>query len=87
MGAFTRDEASGTYRVDPPKMQAAMSALSERILKLQGDGDYDGVVAFLPKPGEMDPLLAADLARLADADIPTDVVFRQGIDVLRGASN
>jgi hypothetical protein len=86
MGAFTRDAATGTYRVDLPKMQAAMNALSEKILKLQGDGDYDGVVAFLPKPGTMDETLAADLARLASADIPTDVVFKQGIEVLRGAS-
>ena len=86
MGAFTRDVATGTYRVDPPKMQAAMNALSEKILKLQGDGDYDGVVAFLPKKGTMDPMLAKDLARLAEADIPTDVVFKQGIDVLQGTS-
>jgi hypothetical protein len=82
MGAFTRDAATGTYRVDPPKMAAAMNALSEKILKLQGNGDYDGVVSFLPKPGTMDATLAADLARLASADIPTDVVFKQGIDVL-----
>jgi hypothetical protein len=87
MGAFTRDADRGTYRVDVPKMQAAMTALSAKILALQGDGDYDGVVAFLPKKGTMDPTLATDLARLADADIPTDVVFKQGIDVLQGAAN
>ncbi len=87
MGAFTRDAATGTYRVDPPKMEAAMNALSEKILKLQGDGDYDGVVAFLPKKGTMDETLAIDLARLAEADIPTDVVFKQGIDVLHGTAN
>jgi hypothetical protein len=84
MGAFTREPATGTYRVDPPKMQATMNALSEKILKLQGDGDYDGVVQFLPKIGTMDPTLAGDLARLASADIPTDVVFKQGIEVLEG---
>ncbi len=86
-GAFTREPATGTYRVDVPKMQAAMNAMSEKILKLQGDGDYDGVVRFLPKKGSMDPTLAADLARLADADIPTDIVFKQGIEVLEGARN
>lgn len=64
-----------------------MNALSEKILKLQGNGDYDGVVAFLPKKGTMDPTLAEDLARLADADIATDVVFKQGIDVLQESSN
>lgn len=86
MGAFTRDPATGTYRVDLPKMEAAMNALSEKILKLQGDGDYDGVVAFLPRRGTLDPTLAADLARLTEADIPTDVVFKQGIEVLEGVS-
>jgi hypothetical protein len=87
MGAFTRDPAGGTYRVDLPKMQAAMNALSEKILRLQGDGDYDGVVAFLPKKGAMDTGLAADLARLASADIPTDVVFKQGIEILAGKAD
>jgi hypothetical protein len=86
MGAFTRDPATATYRVDLPKMQAAMNALSERILVLQGDGDYDGVVSFLPKSGAMDETLAADLARLASAEIATDVVFKQGIDVLDGSA-
>ncbi|HZN54489.1 MAG TPA: hypothetical protein VFB67_04145 [Candidatus Polarisedimenticolaceae bacterium] len=85
-GAFSRDAASGTYRVDPAKMQAAMTALAEKMLRLQGDGDYDGTVAFLPKAGEMDPVLKADLDRLASADIPTDVVFRQGIEVLESAA-
>jgi hypothetical protein len=84
-GAFTRDAATGTYRVDPDKMRAAMNAMSEKILRLQGDGDYEGVVAFLPTKGAMDKTLAADLARLASADIPTDVVFKQGIDVLEVA--
>jgi len=85
-GAFTRDAATGTYRVDLPKMQAAMSAMAEKILRLQGDGDYDGTVAFLPKKGEMDPVLKGDLDRLASADIATDVVFRQGMEVLDGAA-
>lgn len=85
-GAFTRDDATGTYRVDMPKMREAMTALSEKILKLQGDGDYAGVVAFLPKKGEMDPTLKSDLDRLASADIPTDITFKQGMNVLQGAA-
>jgi hypothetical protein len=78
MGAFTRDTASGTYKVDVPKMRAAMNSLSEKILRLQGDGNYDAVVSFLPKQGAMDPVLAGDLARLASENIPTDIVFKQG---------
>jgi hypothetical protein len=81
-GAFSRDAKTGTYRVDAAKMRAAIDAYSEKVLRIQGDGDYAAAVAFLPKAGAMDPQLKADLATLASADIPTDVVFRQGKDVL-----
>jgi hypothetical protein len=82
LGAFTRDEATGTYRVDFEKTQEAMNALSEMILRLQGDGDYDGVVAFMEKYGAIQPQLQADLDRLAEAGIPVDIIYEQGVDVL-----
>ncbi|HLS47182.1 MAG TPA: hypothetical protein VK012_01610, partial [Gemmatimonadales bacterium] len=78
MGAFTRDSASGTYRVDTPRMVEAMNALSEKILTLQGNGDYDGVVGFMDQYGKMTPQLESDLERLAAAEIPVDIVFEQG---------
>ena len=82
-GAFTRDEASGTYRVDFAKMTSAMNALSEQILRFQGDGDYAGVVAFNREMGVIRPVLQADLGKLAAAGIPVDIVFEQGMSVLR----
>ena len=54
----------------------------ELILTLQGDGNYDGVAALVADKGVIKPQLAADLARLADADIPVDVVFNQGKEIL-----
>jgi Peptidase family M49 len=81
-GAFTRDAATGTYRVDREKMEAAMNALSEQILRFQGDGDYEGVKAFMERYANVDPQLQADLDRLASAGIPVDVIFEQGADVL-----
>lgn len=78
MGAFTRDEASGTYRVNRDEFEQAMDELSRRILVLQGDGDYAGAGALLREFGRVDDRLQADLDRLADADIPVDIVFRQG---------
>lgn len=83
MGAFTRDSATGTYRVDFDKMASAMNALSEKILRLQGDGDYDGVTAFMAQYGSIRPELQADLNRLGTAGIPVDVVFEQGMNVLQ----
>lgn len=82
-GAFSRDSTDGTYRVDPQKMREAIDAYSAKVLTMQGDGDYAAVAAFLPKPEAMDPQLKKDLAGLASADIPTDIVFRQGLDVLQ----
>lgn len=81
-GAFSRDAATGTYRVDPARMRQAMNALSEQILRFQGDGDYAGVQAFMARYGQIGPELQADLGRLATAGIPVDVVFEQGTDVL-----
>lgn len=42
-GAFSRDSATGRYRVDFPKMRSAVDSLAGLILRFQGDGDYEGV--------------------------------------------
>ncbi|HEX6572746.1 MAG TPA: hypothetical protein VF055_12040, partial [Steroidobacteraceae bacterium] len=81
-GAFTRDAASGRYRVDMAKMRQAMDELSGLILKLQGDGDYAGVAKVTQDLGNIRPQLQSDLARLAARSIPVDVTFEQGKQVL-----
>jgi hypothetical protein len=81
-GAFSRDDATGRYRVDMAKMRKAMDELSALILKLQGDGDYAGVGKLTRELGVIRPQLQADLERLAARNIPVDVVFEQGKDVL-----
>jgi hypothetical protein len=81
-GAFTRDAATGTYRVDFEAMSRAVDALSEVILILQGDGDYQGVDELMREMGNVPPELQADLDRLDTMGIPRDIVFEQGIGVL-----
>jgi hypothetical protein len=83
-GAFTRDEATGTYQVDFEAMRSAVSSLSELILTLQGDGDYDGVDALMAEKGMVPDALQRDLDRLDELGIPRDIVFDQGIGVLFG---
>ena len=78
-GAFSRDEATGTYRVEMEKMQEAVDALSEKILTLQGDGDYEGVTQFVGEMGKIGEGLQRDLDRLSTAGIAVDVVFEQGL--------
>lgn len=80
MGAFSRDEATGTYSVNMDKMREAMNSLSTLILTLQGDGDYEGVKTLLAEKGKIGSALQADLDRLGD--IPVDIVFEQGVNVL-----
>ena len=76
-GAFTRDPATGRYRVNIERMRSGTDALSERILMLQGNGDYDGVGAFQAKYGVMSAQLKADLERLGAKGIPVDIVYEQ----------
>ncbi|HLE57906.1 MAG TPA: Zn-dependent hydrolase [Rhodothermia bacterium] len=80
VGAFTRDSASGKYRVDFPKFQAGMDSLSNRILTMQGNGDYEGLGAFQEQYGKISPELQRDLDRLKAKNIPVDVVFDQARD-------
>ncbi|MDX1941601.1 MAG: hypothetical protein SFU99_13670 [Saprospiraceae bacterium] len=80
-GAFERLE-NGTYRVNFDKLETAMAELSELILTLQGDGNYDGVAKLVSEKGIIGAQLQADLDRVDAANIPVDIVFEQGVKVL-----
>lgn len=75
-GAFTRN-ASGKYRVDMTKMREGADALSERILTIQGDGDYEAAGRMYDELGKIGQVLAGDLARLGAKAIPVDIVYEQ----------
>jgi hypothetical protein len=79
--AFTRDE-NGMYKVDISKMASAIDTLSELILTLQGNGDYNGVKLLVAEKGVIGEVLSADLTRLTKANIPVDITFTQGKQVL-----
>ena len=81
-GAFTRDSATGRYRVDFPRMRAAVDSLGARILRFQGDGDHEGVTAFMAERGKIPGTLQRDLDRLGTKGIPVDIVLEQGVGVL-----
>lgn len=79
--AFTKNE-DGTYKVNYGKMEEAMKELSNLILTLQGNGDYDGVAKLVEEKGKIPKDLQSDLDKLAEANIPVDVIFEQGIEAL-----
>ncbi len=81
-GAFSRDEATGKYRINVPEFEQAVEDLSRTLLTLQGNGDYAAVNTFVAETAGIGPQLQADLDRLAAASIPVDIVFEQGVEVL-----
>jgi len=79
--AFTRND-DGTYKVNYDKLYDAMKSLSALILKLQGDGDYQAVAKLIKEKGVVPEQLQKDLQKLNDANIPVDIIFKQGAGVL-----
>ncbi len=81
-GAFTRDPETGTYKVHFEKMRKAMKSLAEKILKIQGDGDFEKAKAWVEEDGKIKENLQKDLDRVNEAGIPRDIRFKQGKSVL-----
>ncbi|MBN1186009.1 MAG: Zn-dependent hydrolase [Bacteroidales bacterium] len=80
-GAFVRNE-KGKYAIDFEKMKEAMNSLSNLILTIQGDGDYNAAGKLIEEKGIIYPELSEDLHKLEEKNIPVDVVFKQGPKVL-----
>lgn len=75
--AFTINE-DGTYTINFGKMQAAMVSLMQKILTIQGDGDYDAAKTWVEESAMIPGGLQADLDRLNSSNIPVDIYFDQG---------
>jgi hypothetical protein len=80
-GAFVRNE-DGRYAIDFDKMKVAVEKLAGDILKHQGDGDYEATKAWMGEMSVIKPELQADLDRVNEAGIPTDIYFNMGPSVL-----
>ncbi|MGM0551319.1 MAG: dipeptidyl-peptidase 3 family protein [Bacteroidota bacterium] len=80
-GAFTRNE-DGTYTVNFDKMTETMKELGEKILTIQGDGNYEAAKKMVTDLGNIREQLQADLDRIANAGIPRDIRYNQGKEVI-----
>ncbi|MCL2041838.1 MAG: Zn-dependent hydrolase [Bacteroidales bacterium] len=79
--AFTRT-AEGKYLIDLEKAQAATREWAALILQVEGEGDYDFAKTYLSENSIIKPALQADLNKIRDANIPRDIRFQQGMEVL-----
>ena len=80
-GAFTRNE-EGLYAIDFDKMKTAVEKLAGDILICQGNGNYEAAKAWLGEMSVIMPELQADLDRVNEAGIPTDIYYNMGPEVL-----
>ncbi len=81
-GAFTKDAETGYYKVNAEHMSKAVAELAHDILVLQGDGNREGAQKLLREQGVVDAELQNDLDRISEANIPIDIVYNQGPEVL-----
>ena len=79
--AFKRTE-KGTYMVDFKNMKKAVNDWAQTILVLQGNGDYEGAVKYLKENAMVNQGLQKELDGLRYSNIPKDIIFEQGTEVL-----
>jgi hypothetical protein len=80
--AFTKNPETGKYSVNFEKMKDAMNSLSEKILVIQGDGNYNEAKKWIEEKGKISEELQKDLDKVNAAGIPVDVIFDQGKEKL-----
>ena len=80
-GAFTRNE-DGTYSVNFDEMQKASKELTQKILKIQGDGDYEAAKKWIETDGIIPAQLQEDLDKVNSMGIPVDIYYEQGPQML-----
>lgn len=73
---------NGKYKVNFEEMKNAVKSQLERILIIQGDGDYEAAKILVENDGVMTEQLRKDLDRVNATGLPVDIVFRQGLSVL-----
>lgn len=80
-GAFVYQD-NGYYKVNLEEMKKAVESMVGKILKVQGDADYNTAKSWVEGDGVMTESLRRDLDRVNAAGIPVDIVFKQGKEVL-----
>ncbi len=76
-GVFTMNE-DGTYTINAEKMQQATEELMKKILKIQGDGDYQAAKEWLAAKAIVTPEFQKVLDKIEAAGIPVDISYIEG---------
>lgn len=80
-GAFSRNN-DGKYVIDFEKAKLAMENWAALIIKVEGEGDIEFAEEYSSKHGNIRKDLQNDLDEINGANIPKDIKFKQGKNVL-----
>jgi hypothetical protein len=70
-GAFVYDAETQKFSIDMEKMKDSITEMAQKILILEGDGNYENAAAFIAEYGEVDDVIQGLLDGLTD--IPVDI--------------
>jgi hypothetical protein len=76
-GAYSRDPNTKMYRANLDRMQAAIHELAGRILRLQGDGNYEEAKELLENYGRSDNDLEEGIQRFESMGNPIEIALEQ----------
>ncbi len=79
---FSRCPETLTYMVDIENMKKAVEKALAQLIMIQGDGNYEAAGQLIKNNGRMPDYFRYDIDRINQANIPVDVYFKQGMDVL-----
>ncbi len=72
----------GLYKIDEKKMEEAVNLLANKIILIQGNGDYAAASNFVKKYSQIDSEMQETLENIKKVHIPVDLIFQQGTEVL-----
>jgi len=77
-----QQKPDGTYAVDFEKFDVAMENIIKLILQIQGEGDYPALSKLMAEKCQVSAQLQESLDLLRKRNIPVDIIFNQGLEVL-----
>lgn len=80
--AITRTE-KGQYIVNFDKIPNAIESLSNDIITIQGNGNYEDAKKFMDKYNVVPENLKNDIEKINSKNIPVDVIWQQGLETLK----
>ena len=75
-GAFIYDEETGKFRVDAEKIKDSVKAMAQKILILEGDGDYSKAEEFIGRYGKIDEVIQRTIDKLGDIPVDIEPIFK-----------